>query len=523
MAAYAARTPLPSATNGIMSGETRNSWIEPRSTGSMANGSRQFHHIKDIISTARPKSEKGASLNEHLIECENCLSTARNSLDFGRPDIAFRNYLVASEIALNVIPRDKEFGFWQDNNKRWVERYRHARQALKSLDSQMPSVRALIENNNQRYGTVQQANGAHYVSESQTNSVIISNIDRPKSQGSESRSPATEIPGSLRIEKARPASIPKPQQLRGEPLTNSNNDLHARLARLRMSGQNQSNSTVLKMPKASDYQSGARDAPTPYTVITDDAALSPGKPAGPRGMPGTKPPLLPPKLPMAASFSMPKPPSPTYSPSTMQNGFHSDNNRTSLEKRQTYYDQPINSAQSIQLQRTRDEVPYRPRTPNGNNNAIVTKSRSSEIPHSSTIDAETLAIYTKKYNVLLVDIRDRLHFDEGHIFATSIICIEPLSLQEGVSAEALEERLILSPEVELNLFSRMNEFDLVVYYDQSTQDDSYLKGPPTRNKAPHLRAFYDTLYEFNEYKPLKDGRPPALLVGGLDAWISTLR
>ncbi|KMU74252.1 ubiquitin carboxyl-terminal hydrolase 4 [Coccidioides immitis RMSCC 3703] len=40
---------------------------------------------------------------------------------------------------------------------------------------------------------------------------------------------------------------------------------------------------------------------------------------------------------------------------------------------------------------------------------------------------------------------------------------------------------------------------------------------PYRSRTPN--ALYDTLYEFNMYKPLKYGRQPAFLVGGLDAWV----
>lgn len=124
--------------------------------------------------------------------------------------------------------------------------------------------------------------------------------------------------------------------------------------------------------------------------------------------------------------------------------------------------------------------------------------------------------------MLLIDVRSRDQFDNGHVYAKSILCIEPVVLKENVSAEELEERLVVSPEYEQALFEKRNEFDLVVYYDQSTDSVSYLAGSPVGTSAPHLRALHDTLYEFNAYKPLKAGRPPALLLGGLDAWIDLL-
>ncbi|BAE57476.1 unnamed protein product [Aspergillus oryzae RIB40] len=150
------------------------------------------------------------------------------------------------------------------------------------------------------------------------------------------------------------------------------------------------------------------------------------------------------------------------------------------------------------------------------------RSNTADLPHSTAISAQDLLDYLRRYNVLLIDVRPRDQYDSGHVYAKSIICIEPVALKENVSAEELEERLVVSPEHEQSLFEKRNEFDMIVYYDQSTDSVSYLAGSPVGTTAPHLRALYDTLYEFNAYKPLKDGRPPALLLGGLDAWIDLL-
>ena len=104
--------------------------------------------------------------------------------------------------------------------------------------------------------------------------------------------------------------------------------------------------------------------------------------------------------------------------------------------------------------------------------------------------------------------------------AQSIMCIEPLGLQPGLSAEELIDRLVVSPESEQKLFECRNEFDLLVYYDQGTRSDRFLTGPPTGTGADALRNLHDTLLEFNEHKPLRT--PPLLLKGGLDAWIDLL-
>lgn len=224
-----------------------------------------------------------------------------------------------------------------------------------------------------------------------------------------------------------------------------------------------------------------------------------------------------------ANVSLPRAPDPAYSPiwsapSQPPQPNPPRKSTDSIQATNTRYSQLAGSRVSSPSRFGDDDNPYRSRTPNGIHLAQENKATSADIPHNTTIRAQQLLEYMRKYNVLVIDVRPRELYDSGHIYARSIICIEPVVLKENVSAEELEERLIVSPEPEQSLFERRNEFDLVVYYDQNTDSVSYLAGSPVGTSAPHLRALYDTLYEFNAYKPLKDGRPPALLVGGLDAW-----
>lgn len=249
------------------------------------------------------------------------------------------------------------------------------------------------------------------------------------------------------------------------------------------------------------------------------------RPFGPRAI-GSLPhqPSIPPKKPLDMNtVSLPRAPSPTYSPiwSVPSQPPPSNPPRTSSESSRTTqskYAQIVGSRLSSP-RRSEDESPYRSRTPNGVHVAHENRGGSLDLPFNTTIRAQQLLDYMRKYNVLVIDVRSRELYDSGHIYARSILCIEPVVLKENVSAEELEERLVVSPDHEQSLFERRNEFDLVVYYDQNTDSVSYLAGSPVGTSAPHLRALYDTLYEFNAYKPLKDGRPPALLVGGLDAWV----
>lgn len=245
------------------------------------------------------------------------------------------------------------------------------------------------------------------------------------------------------------------------------------------------------------------------------------RPMGPRNMGSSSSvPTVPPKLPLPPS--LPRAPDPAYNPIyTVPSQPPLPNPpRTSTESTRSSSQRFSHITNSLRRSPSRGfDSPYRSTTPSGVHSARETRSSSPELPFATAITAQNLLDYMRKVSVLLVDVRSRDQYDSGHIYAKSILCIEPVALKENVSAEELEERLVVSPEHEQALFETRNEFDLVVYYDQCTASVSYLAGSPVGTSAPHLRALHDTLYEFNEYKPLKGGRPPALLLGGLDSWI----
>jgi ubiquitin carboxyl-terminal hydrolase 8 len=533
MATYASSSSASSITSTAASG--RSSWTDARGSGSDSNGStpKIYPHIRDLIQDATKSIPADSSPSVYLADLEQALIVAKSSTGFGRYDMAYKSYMSAYEIAVNSIPSHKDYGLY-DNNPQWKTKYRAAMQKLRELESQMSQVRLLIEDNNTRYGTEPRA-------ATTTNRKAVYSTDfgipqtlvpgRTPSGTGENLTPRSsqELPDSLRIQKSRPTSKPKPESLQGRPLSDTANDLSQRFAKLRGPGNASDSSAQLSMPKASDFQHPSAHAGTNgvMTARLNGPRPIPAFSNGP--LPPAKVPMAPPKVPIDTSMTMPQPPAATYSPiNTSSAGFHSIGSRLSAEggrppseRKQTYYNQSQNSSStSLHLSRTREELsaPYRPTTPNGTNTAIIPKNSTAELPHTNAVDAATLQDYMRRYNVLLIDIRERARFDDGHIMSSSVICIEPISLKEGMSAEELEDRLVLAPDNEQSHFSRRNEFDLVVYYDQQTSDVSFLRGPPIMTRAPPLRALYDTLYEFNDTKPLKDGRPPALLSGGLDAW-----
>lgn len=308
----------------------------------------------------------------------------------------------------------------------------------------------------------------------------------------------------------RPPVQPKPQSLHGRAIQQSTssingvNDLSERFAKLRgtavsvdtSSGRSSMDLSV-KMPSPSDYSS---------------------RPLGPRDMP--PPSHAPPPIPLLNTqwaASLPKEPSPTYSPARNLSLPGNINPPRSTPRSMVGTGRSsVTSSASYQAPNTTGQSDsYFPSQPNG---SVDLSSRRGSVgkPVESQITAERLYDYIRMYNVLLIDVRSREEFDAGHIFVHSIMCVEPASLQDGISAEQLQDRLVISPDEELSLFERRNEFDLVVYYDESTKTNSFLnRYNPTERERP-LKQLYDTLHQYNYDKPLQ--RPPIFLMGGIDAW-----
>jgi ubiquitin carboxyl-terminal hydrolase 8 len=123
-----------------------------------------------------------------------------------------------------------------------------------------------------------------------------------------------------------------------------------------------------------------------------------------------------------------------------------------------------------------------------------------------------------KGSILIIDIRMRDDFNEGHIMSSSTICIEPsILLRDNPSANDISESLILSPNQEQSLFEQRNFYDLVVFYDQDSED---IPQQPQNSDDMVIISLHRALVDFNYMKELKN--TPKILKGGLDAWIDLM-
>lgn len=301
----------------------------------------------------------------------------------------------------------------------------------------------------------------------------------------------------------KPPVSPKPQSLHGHAIQNNRqsvdssaypDDLTARFAKL-SSGHRHS----VTVPTPADYQSTIRLVPRDSPGHGHSLSLNTNVPA-----------------------AMPKQPSPTYSPARNLSQPESVNPPRSTARSMvgTGGRMQASSASSHPPNMDGNTGSYFP--PIGEQRGPPPARRHSSLnkPVEEEIPVEKLYDYLRMYKVLLIDVRSREEFDTGHIWASSVMCIEPTSIHDGCSAEQLQDRLILSPDDEQAMFDRRNEYDLIVYYDESTRNSGFLRKHNLTQREKYLKWLYTILHEYNDEKPLQ--RPPIFLMGGVEAWVHML-
>lgn len=423
----------------------------------------------------------------------------------------------AYEIAVEVVPRHRDYIHFM-HDQHGEKKLQLLQRRIKSMDEQFESIKNIIVNNNSRSGVLprnqKQQPGGHA---------------RGASNGSAATSGGPKV---------KPSVSPKPDKLHARTLSHSNGVVNGtaaprpsealsdRFAKLRGIGQPSDGSRPDSW--GSDRSSHRASLSIPSAEQYGGISDSMSKPQGPRGMPqsDTGPPR-PMKLPLDTQIAaaMPKAPSPTYSPArnmqTTGNIAPPRHSARSLAGSQSRKSSLVPSSSASQSA-PNGSVDYFPSVQNNGRPPTpqqVPRRKSVHMSKETQISADRLYDYLNIYNVLLIDFRSRDAFDNGHIFSRNIICIDPLIMHQGISAAELADKLILSPEEEQEVFFHRDQFDLVVYYDEQTQSESYLSQPRSEAEAK-LRYLHEALYDFNQDKPLQ--RSPILLVGGISAWVDLI-
>ncbi|KAL9041261.1 MAG: hypothetical protein Q9180_001398 [Flavoplaca navasiana] len=499
----------------------------------------RYPHIKDLQAKATSTHNFSGytPIRTLLGQAQQSANQANADITFGRPERAYVEYLLSSNILLEVIPRHKDFPTLNSDREGWRTAYNNLCKQNDKQHQMFKTIYDMIVDDNQTWGTkpaapVPSRSSSRDASDRARQSPRTSprplsmpptpvsapdHLDElfipPPPYESTSRNPSPHRP-------ARPTVQPKPQALQGRPTTmygapngTTADSLADRFQQLRVPRKE------YVMPSDRNDQSIQAGGPGRMPNEIDFT-----KPAGPRDMPPPPSyPPPPPKIPLDVPVQVPLPraPSPAYDPAkaVLSTG-HTSNNRRAQIIGSSIKHNGRGSISKVNEYRNSHQPSSRRNSNDFLQSTDSSRPPSAEYPQPTSITAEILMDRLRESKVLVMDIRSRQEFDQGHIFAKSIVCIEPVSLKSGLSAEELEETLVLSPPTELECFERRNEFDHVVYYDQQTPSDRFLIGPPNRSTSFAMRAIYDTMHEFNYYKPLR--RPPLMLEGGLDAWIDLI-
>lgn len=507
-----------------MAANSRHSMPPPADRGSRNGGSGPagaagpIPHIDDVI--AVPKDiDPREPIKRLLNMAEASLTNSEICRDFGRPSLALQDFIRASIIVVQTIPNHADYLEMKASRRDGAQR--HAA-LLKKISQQSEAYerikREIIQDNRitgvqptGRRPSPASAVGNERLSISSSSSSSITATSVPKKQPPINGNSRPQVNGSSG--KTKPIVHPKPQSLHGKAIKPG----HVRAASTASASQ-----ATLDLAARFANLRGPQSSPGQDPRIKTHQIIPP-KPAGPREMP---PSHRTPRLAVDSSIpTLPKMPDAIYSPARGSISGETTRLPTSASRglsSRTGSSVSINSTLSIS-------------THQHNNNHSSSQSQTASeasyigpfsmsdipitIPAGNGISPKELYDAMRaKGTILIIDIRTREKFDEGHIMSSSTICIEPSILsRDEISADDIAEGLVLSPNQEQILFEGRTSYDLVVIYDQYSTDINY---PPRSASDTILASLYRALVDLSYGQELKN--PPKVLSGGLDAWIGLM-
>lgn len=433
-------------------------------------------HIEDLV--AIPTDiDANQSIRRLLEQAEAALRQSEMSRDFNRPGLALKEYIRASIIAVQVVSNHKDYPAMRSGD---AARAHNA--LLRRISAQSDAyehIKRDIIQDNRRTG-------------------VRPTVIRAAANGAPKENAAAET-------KKKPPIHPKPQALHGNALRSSiDADLAARFANLGGPQPSPGQDPRIKTyPIPAQRPSGPREMPGKLNLDTDampklpDAIYSPA-----RGSVSGEAARLPTSTPRGL-FSR------TGSVSAQGDYFppmrpDADASEPSDPKQNP----PKPTPPPTQPPPPRP-APPRPEPP---------KAETVDLPPGDDITPQQLYEAMRKASILLIDVRSREDFDEGHIMAQAIVCVEPsILLRDNISADEISESMVLSPRQDQPLFERRDGYDLVVFYDQSSER---VTQTPKNSDQIVVLSLHRALVHLNYGRELR--RPPRILRGGLDAWVDLM-
>ncbi|KAK3381315.1 hypothetical protein B0H63DRAFT_475346 [Podospora didyma] len=488
---------------------------EPGGTGKR----RALAHIVDVVSVT-VDLDPHAPIEKVLQTAETYFKQAESANTFGRPDLALKDFIRTNIIVTDVIKKNKTWPALQSDHKAQWERYQRLVRKVNAKHPEYEKIKAAIKADNVKSGvqptTIRLATASDsiepprprpdiFLADSSANdggiktNGAVANGDVKNGETRENSATHRQPPPPP-PHRSKPVVHPKPQALHGNALQTAgaggqsskmSNDLLQRFANLRS-------------PSASpgqDPRIRTQPIPSSQMQVTQDSAVS----------------QRPSALLAGASTDMPRLPDAIYNPAR---------GTVSSEAAELPSSAPramftrTNSAASVpgppKITKATQSDEYFVTAQTFDSTASRRKRTKPNIPEGALITVEDLNMFMRDDDVLilLIDIRSREEFDEGHIFTQNIVCVEGEVLtRENISAEQIEDSMVIASAAEQRLFYTRHDFDLVVFYDQETERIFTVSDNPQK-KA--VRGLYNalTLYDF------KEGPKPKLklLRGGLNAW-----
>ena len=468
---------------------------------------RDMVHIDDIVAFDLDVNPH-ATIDHLLSYADERLKSAESLREWGRKDYALRDYLKAFTTVVDVVPKNKGWIGLISDRQGSHRKYNALLTRLNASSDSFEAIKDVIKADNARTGvrpnvqrpsssgstqsSLPPAAAANAPAMGQAMSSLLPGQDGPPTDGTRSSGTAPRQPPTP--PRAKPIVHPKPQSLHGNAIKpgttgasavgKSDPDLAERFANLR--GK--------KPSTAPDASNGSQQPGVPIRQPRPHIAL-------PQPLP-----------------DLPKVPDAIYSPARGTVS-HQAAQLPSSTPRGIFSRTGSSATFSVAVKSPPPEDYFTGALPSGRNSTSTQSSRPS-IPDGDTVTAQELLKLmqagSKELRMLLVDIRSREEFDEGHIMSQSTICVEQHILQrDNVSAPEIEDSLVLSPSSEWRLFEKRTEFDVVVFYDQDScglPSSSFAHTPS--QKA--VLGFYLALAEYDSL--LVHPHRPKLLRGGLDAW-----
>ncbi|KAI1320885.1 hypothetical protein F5Y16DRAFT_389448 [Xylariaceae sp. FL0255] len=470
-------TVAPTSTSSKMTSFT----AKPGAGGPRKN---PFRHIDDILCVT-VDIDPHTPLHKVLEAGDAHMRQAITFNSFDRPDLALQEYIKAFTIAVDKVPKHKDYPSLKSDRGDLGRLYHALKTKITANGATFDQVKEQIKEDNLRSGV-----------RSTRSSDLIANLpsvpsglpsSRPSSSSGSNQNGHRD---SGEARRAKPAVHSKPQALHGNPITPSSGtavpDLTARFAKLRNPQESQTRHSLDSLPKPD----GTRNTTSLNTTVP----------------------------------SMPKIPDAIYSPargtvtselanlpsSTPRGMFSRTNSAVSIPS-----SSPRISMESIMTEQFAAAHTYgdMPRTPS---------SAKIRVPRGDVISVTELVrcmgYGESNLRILLIDVRDRQAYDDGHIMSQHTICVDPTILsRDDISADEIVDSMILATTKEKIALEERDQADMVVFYDQSS--DSI----PTRKSGnAEEKVLYNLQQALSHYSDIPLKHSPKLLVGGLDAWINKM-